>query len=156
MATIGATRIASNGCPVAKRVPRKEVGFRVPSKNIAAIDFGTTNCSLAYITESDSFEEGPKRLPLNTTYYRVPTAILFTPEGAVDSFGYDARQQHLNLDDEERLEYAYFEQIKMDLQHDEVSPGQLHYSLVSRKWSSFGNTVWLGADVQRWSILVIS
>lgn len=120
MASIGDTRITSNGCPVAKRVQRKDAGFRVPSGNIAAIDFGTTNCSLAYITVGDSFEEGPKRLPLNTTHYRVPTAILFTPEGEIDSFGYDARQQYLNLDDEDRLQYAYFEQIKMDLQHDEV------------------------------------
>ena len=28
---------------------------------------------------------------------------------------------YLYLDDVERLEYAYFEQIKMNLQHDEVS-----------------------------------
>ena len=121
MATIGATRKTSNGCEVAKPVPRREVGFRVPSGNIAAIDFGTTNCSLAYVTVGDSFEEGPKRLPLNTTFYRVPTAILFTSDGAIDSFGYDARQQYLNLDDDDRLDHAYFEQIKMDLQHDEVS-----------------------------------
>lgn len=121
MASIGAVRKTSNGCTVAERVPRKRSGFRIPSGNIAAIDFGTTNCSLAYITATDSVEEGPKRLPLNISFYRVPTAILFNPEGAVDSFGYDARQQYLNLDDHERMEYAYFEQIKMDLQHDEVN-----------------------------------
>ena len=107
-------------CEVAKRIPRKKSGFRVHSGNIAAIDFGTTNCSLAYITVGSLPEEGPVRLPLNETYYRVPTAILFKPDGSIDSFGYDARAQYLNLDDEERLEYAYFEQIKMTLQHDEV------------------------------------
>ena len=120
MAYIGDVRKTSNGCEVAKRVPRKKSGFRVQSGNIAAIDFGTTNCSVAYTTVGSGPEEGPRRLPLNTTYYRVPTAILFKPGGTIDSFGYDARAQYLNLDDEERLEYAYFEQIKMTLQHDEV------------------------------------
>ena len=120
MASIGDVRKTSNGCEVAKRVPRKKSGFRVQSGNIAAIDFGTTNCSVAYTTVGSGPEEGPRRLPLNTTYYRVPTAILFKPGGTIDSFGYDARAQYLNLDDEERLEYAYFEQIKMTLQHDEV------------------------------------
>lgn len=120
MASIGDVRKASNGCEVAKRVPRKESGFRVPSGNIAAIDFGTTNCSVAYTTVGSGPEEGPRRLPLNTTHYRVPTAILFKPDGTVDSFGYDARIQYLGLEEAERLEYAYFEEIKMNLQHDEV------------------------------------
>ncbi len=105
---------------MAERVPRTDAGFRVTSGNIAAIDFGTTNCSLAYITAGDGFEEGPKRLPLNTTYYRVPTAILFTPDGSIDSFGYEARTLYFNLEGDQLLTYAYFEQIKMDLQHDEV------------------------------------
>ena len=89
------------------------------SGNIAAIDFGTTNCSVAYTTIG-SRSEKPQILPLNTSHYRVPVAILFSTDGTIDSFGYDARKEYLNLDDEERLEYAYFEQIKMTLQHDEV------------------------------------
>ena len=120
MANIGDVRKTSNGCEVAKRVPRKESGFRVHSGNIAAIDFGTTNCSVAYITVGSGSEEGPRRLPLNTTYHRVPTAILFKPDGSIDSFGYDARAEYLNLANEDRLDYAYFEQIKMNLQHDKV------------------------------------
>ena len=122
MASIGDVRKSSNGCEVAKRVPRRESGFRIPSDNIAAIDFGTTNCSLAYTCTAvgSGPAAGPRRLPLNTTYYRVPTAILFKPDGTIDSFGYHARAQYLHLDDTERLEYAYFEQIKMNLQHDEV------------------------------------
>ena len=121
---VGDTRKTSNGCRVADRVPRRQARaqFRDPSDNIAAIDFGTTNCSLAYVTagHSATSEEGPVRLPLNTTFYRVPTAILFNPDGSVNSFGYDGRQEYMNLDDEERLKYTYFEQIKMTLQHDEV------------------------------------
>ena len=120
MASVGDQRKTSNGCVMAKRIPRKTSSFRVHSGNIAAIDFGTTNCSVAYTTFGSRPEEGPRRLPLNTTYYRVPTAILFKPDGSIDSFGYDARAEYLNLDDEERLQYAYFEHIKMNLQHDEV------------------------------------
>ena len=120
MATVGDVRKTSNGCQEARRVPRTESGFRVPSRNIAAIDFGTTNCSVAYTTVGSGPDEGPRRLPLNSTHCRVPTAILFKPDGTIDSFGYDARKEYLNLDDEDRLDYAYFEQIKMDLQHDEV------------------------------------
>ena len=119
MACIGDIRKPSNGCTVARRVPRTEYGFRVPSGNIAAIGLGT-NCSVAYTTVGMEPEEGPRRLPLNTTYYRVPTAILFKPDGSVDSFGHDARAEYFNLDDEERLEYSYFEGIKMLSQHDEV------------------------------------
>ena len=110
---------------MAKRVPRKESGFRIPSGNIAAIDLGTTNCSVAYTVGMEP-EEGLRRLVLNTTYYRVPTAILFKPDGSIDSFGYDARCEYLNLDDEERLEYAYFQQIKMILQHDQVFILNIH------------------------------
>ena len=116
----GAEQKTSNGCEVAKRVPRKKSSFRIPSGNIAAIHLGPTKCSVAYTTVGSGSEEGPRRLPLNTVYYCVPTAILFEPDGSIDSFGYDACVGYLNLDDDERLEYAYFEEITKYL-HDEVS-----------------------------------
>ena len=115
---IGSVRMASNGCQVAERVHRQTVGFRIPSKNIAAIDFGTTSCSVAYIIDG-SVEV--QRLVLNDTFYRVPTAILFDAKGKVSSFGIDAQQDYKNLDDEKRLQYVYFEHFKMKLQNDEVS-----------------------------------
>ena len=119
---VGDTRKTSNGCKIAYRVPRKQARFREPSDNIAAIDLGTANCSLAYVIagHSASSEEGPVRLSLNTTNYSVPTAILFNPDGSINSFGYNGQQEYMNLDDDECLQYAYFEQIKMNLQHDEV------------------------------------
>ena len=109
---------------VAKHVPRKKSGINTPSGklNIAAIDFGTINCSVAY-TIVGSRNEIPVILALNQTYYRVPTAILFKPDGSIDSFGYEARAEYLDLDDEERLEYTYFEQIKMSLQYNKVGLG---------------------------------
>ena len=96
-----------------------EAAPRRKSCNIAAIDFGTTNCSVAYTTVGSGSEK-PQILPLNNTHYRVPVAILFKTDGTIDSFGYDARKEYFNLDDKDRLDYAYFEQIKMNLQHDEV------------------------------------
>ena len=105
-------RKTSNGCEVAKRVAKKKSDFRVPSGNIAAIHF-LSNCSVAYTTVGMRPEEGLQRLPINTKY-DVPTTILFKPDGSIDSFGCDAREEYRNLESEERLEYAYFEEILHD------------------------------------------
>ncbi len=118
---IDEVRKTSNGCSVAQLIPRSETNFREPSKKVAAIDFGTTHCSVAYITESDSIERGPQRLLLNGSFPRVPTAVLFKPDGLLMSFGQGARTEYLNLDDDVRPDYIYFEQIKMKLQLDEVN-----------------------------------
>ena len=111
-----------NGTVRAKCVPRKTTRLREPSKNIAAIDFGTKNCSLAYVTESDKLEvtRGIPKLPLNGTHLRVPTVVLFNPQGQVEAFGHDARTLYANLEDSDREEYGYFEEIKMNLLHDQV------------------------------------
>ena len=112
-----------NGAFRAKRVPRKETRLQKPSRNIAAIDFGTKNCSLAYITENDRLEltQGVPKLPLNGTYLRVPTVILLNHDGQVEAFGHDARTLYGNLEDFEREYYFYFEEIKMNLRRDQVS-----------------------------------
>ncbi len=113
-----------NGTVRAKCVPRKTSRLREPSKNI---DFGTKNCSLAYVTESDKIEitRGIPKLPLNGTYLRVPTVVLFNPHGHVEAFGHDARTLYADLQDNEREEYVYFEEIKMNLLHDQVIRYQL-------------------------------
>ena len=115
-----ARRTTSNGCRMARRVPRKDARCRLTSSYIAAIDFGTTNCSVAYIHPGESRDQSPLMLPIDAAY-RVPTAILFDPNGVVKSFGSKARKTYRNLSDNQRLEWAYFEQIKMDLQHDQVN-----------------------------------
>ena len=117
---ISSTRTTSNGCSVAKRVSRTNVGWRQPSPNIAAIDFGTTNCSLAYILPGKMPAHGPNMLPFHGTVHRVPTAILFNKDGSVKAFGATARKKYRTLKGEQLLEHAYFEQIKMNLQQDEV------------------------------------
>lgn len=121
---IGDIRKTSNGCPVARRIPRRDAsGCRQPSRSIAAIDFGTTNCSVAYILPGEMPEKGPNMLSFESSLTRVPTAILFEA-GVVKAFGVTARESYRMLEDEVRPKCAYFDQIKMDLQHDEVSkPG---------------------------------
>lgn len=116
-----ATSKTSNGCPVARRVPRVDARCRQPSliQNVAAIDFGTTNCSLAYVIGCDS-DNVPDLLTFTGGFCRVPTAILFDKKGVVTAFGKTARERYRNLEDKERLQWAYFEQIKMELQRDEV------------------------------------
>lgn len=111
-----------NGTVRATSVPRKTSQLRKQSKNIAAIDFGTKNCSLAFITENDKLEitRGIPKLPLNGTYLRVPTVVLFNSSGQVEAFGHDARTLYSNLEDHEREEYVYFEEIKMNLHQDQV------------------------------------
>lgn len=106
---------ASNGCMIASRVSRKNAGYK-PLENIAAIDFGTTNCSLAYTIDKSDL----KLLALRSTLKRVPTAVLFDKDGNVEYFGEDAREEYGNLEDDERLKHAYFEHIKMNLQNDKV------------------------------------
>ena len=115
-------RRTANSCNVARRIPRGAAGYR-PPRNVAAIDFGTTNCSLAYIIAGRSESSAPKNpnlLSFNGVFYRVPTAVLFGKDGVVAHFGENAREVYCNQDEEEQLECAYFEQIKMNLQQDEV------------------------------------
>ena len=112
-----------NGVHRAKKMLRKDTGFRKSSGNIAAIDFGTKNCSLAYVTERDALElirGGLPKLPLNGTRLRVPTAVLLNADDKVEAFGTDARTMYRNMEDEEKRAAAFFEGIKMNLQRDQV------------------------------------
>ena len=108
--------------------------FRETTGNIAAIDFGTTFCSLAFKT---SVSSDMANLKLNEVYSRVPTAILLrqregsasmssggllhTPQYDVYKFGYAAQDEHKKMRKEERARSLYFERFKMELQKDAVS-----------------------------------
>lgn len=107
---------------------RRETG----NGNIAAIDFGTTYCSIAYTTEAG---DGINTIQLNNYHARVPTAILLKKrelvndpstglsigvQCSINSFGYEAQQKYQKLKTKERPDYIYFERMKMRLQHDKV------------------------------------
>lgn len=106
-----------------RKVPRSEAGFRRAFENVAAIDFGTTFCSLAYTLK------GAKeilKLPLDGPHTRVPNAILLKKESnTVSAFGYRAQQQFCQLRNQE--EYTYFERMKMILYRSKVSLFRLLY-----------------------------
>ena len=93
---------------------------------IAAIDFGTTFCSLAY-TLSD--EDTVNFIELDHMHHqqRVPTAILLrkygltadgTPQLEVKKFGFEAQHGISTLTEEELPHHVYFELVKMLLYSD--------------------------------------
>ena len=90
---------------------------------IAAVDFGTTFCSLAYsLSDADTV----KLVDLNPMKVRVPTALLLkhSPNGTLCTceFGFDAQTSVTTLVGEERKTHLYFELVKMLLHnHDTVS-----------------------------------
>ena len=92
-----------------------------PRQMIAAIDFGTTFVSLAYITSGD---DKVNTLTLGSTFKRVPNAILLkrVPRNkcVVEDFGSKAQSSYCKIRGSEQ-NYIYFERIKMLLERDEVS-----------------------------------
>ena len=100
--------------------------------NVAAIDFGTTHCSLAYSTAASADETSS--LKLGDYHARVPTAILLKRgkerlnsdgsvvgiECSIDSFGYVAQNKYQRLKRGDNAKFLYFERMKMRLQHEKV------------------------------------
>ena len=97
-----------------------------PSPNIAALDIGTTYCSLAIIIEGEEF---PYCIKLDGYRPRVLNAILLKKEQysnptsiccIVKEFGPRAQDVYTRLKPDTIHEYLLFERIKMNLQHDPV------------------------------------
>ena len=106
-----------------------------PTKYIAAIDFGTTFCALAFGTNSS--HSAIRNLKLNEVFLRVPTAILLRQRNGSDSivngglvhspqydvlhFGYHAQDEHKMMRKQDRAKSMYFKHFKMNLRKDGVS-----------------------------------
>jgi hypothetical protein len=104
-----------------KVVLKDKTRCRAAGDNIAAIDFGTSHCSLAYTTVG--YEDGVNTLRLNGTDERVMNAMLlkkYARECDVVEFGQNARKVYSKLRPDEKASHVYFEHIKMNLQRDEV------------------------------------
>ena len=86
--------------------------------NIAAIDFGTSSCSVAYWIKGD--ETGVRLLRLSADDVRVPTEVLIDANGKVKEFGKNARRKYAQLSKEKKKDHHFFHDIKMMLQHDKV------------------------------------
>ena len=124
--TMAAAGVPANRVDRARKIRRKDTTFRQTTGNIAAIDFGTKNCSLAYVTVNDPraldlLGGTLPKLPLNDTYSRVPTVVLLNAGGRTEQLGHFARSAYLNLDDREKKMVAYFDKLKMNLARDAVS-----------------------------------
>ena len=98
-----------NGVRKTFKVPRSEAGFRRASEYVAAIDFGSTYCSLAYTLRGS---KEILKLPLDGAHMRVPNTILIEKKSnEVVGFGYRAQYKFAQLRKTDR--YIYFERIKM-------------------------------------------
>ena len=109
--------------------------------NVAAIDFGTTYCSLAYITDGDP---DPTMMNFEYTYPRVPTSLLLKrndDDGTVEvkCFGYEARREYTRIRPKLQHQYIYFDRVKMSLKEEEDSEVLLYYSVVSTDDNIAGN-----------------
>ena len=113
----------------ATKIPREESGCSQSTNgNIAAIDFGTSSVSVAYISEGDRIEKGVNTLALeyssSSTVTRSPNAILLLKEGTeckIVAFGETAQKRFSTLKEGERPHHIYFERIKMLMKRDNVS-----------------------------------
>ena len=109
-----------NGVRKTRKVLRSETDFRRASGYVAAIDFGTTYCSLAYALQETT---EILKMPLDGHHMRVPNAILIEKESnKVVAFGYRAQAQFSQLRKKDRQKYIYFERMKMILYRSPVSP----------------------------------
>lgn len=110
-----------------RRVPKDSDLGRVSPNTIVTIDFGTTWCSVAYLTEVSKHDTVPSRMdPVlleldEQGHTRVPNCILFDQHGVRNAFGYQAREQYASKKKELRNNCAYFEKVKKNVQQEEVS-----------------------------------
>jgi len=88
-----------------------------------AIDFGTSNCAVAYSTKSnkediqvvDEWQDG------TLTRGKIPTAILFDEQQQFVAFGNDAWDKYRDLKlDGEADKYYFFQRFKMQLYDGKV------------------------------------
>ena len=94
---------------------------------VTTIDFGTTHCSVAYLLRPDLADISSELVDStvvkldNNGNRRVPSCILFKPNGDKTAFGYEAREQFAALKLELRSQHHYFEHVKGHLQREKVT-----------------------------------
>ena len=109
----------------ATKIAQTDSKFRVSEGNIAAIDFGTTSVSLAYVTRGNNLERGANTLQLDsdTKSTRVANAILLLDNGQsleVVGIGGTAQTSFMKMRKENYSKHIYFERIKMLMKRDQV------------------------------------
>ena len=127
----------------AKKIARIDPGFPVSKGNIAAIDFGTTSVSLAYVAERDNLEHGANTLQLDSGMMsvRVANAILLRDNGQsleVVEIGGAAQTSFMRMRQENYSKHIYFERIKMLMKRDQVII--ISISLLYVRWSTYSDS----------------
>ena len=109
-----------NGVRKTRKVLRSEADFRRASGYVAAIEFGTTYCSLAYALQGST---EILKMPLDGHHMRVPNAVLIEKKSnRVVAFGYRAQAKFSHLRKTDQNKYIFFERMKMILYRTPVSP----------------------------------
>ena len=109
-----------NGVRLATVKDRFDSPFSAATRNIAAIDFGTANCSIAYCTTDD---EEMTTLNLSTqqeNQLRIPTILLVNEDGRPIKFGALAIRHYERIDQTQKMKYHLFERIKLALGPNKV------------------------------------
>ena len=85
-----------------------------------AVDFGTTFSGLAFAIGPDSKDIfiQPQSGCQNR---KMPTALLLDKHGKLDSFGKPAMEKYFNLEEDEMVDWFYFDRFKMLLKDESVS-----------------------------------
>lgn len=78
---------------------------------VAAIDIGTTYSGYAFSTVNDFLQNPTKIDDVESQTFQ--TCVLYTPSRSFDSFGYDAEEKYINLEDHD--EWYFFTRFKMSL-----------------------------------------
>ena len=117
-----ATR-AENGVLLPDTEPRPPVST-LHGGHIAAIDFGTTSCSLAYCLKGDleNMKEKTKIIKLDGVNVRAPTAVLIDHKGKIIMFGRNAEDEWNSICENRKKKDKnfFFKQIKMTLLREKV------------------------------------
>ncbi|XP_011404398.1 PREDICTED: heat shock 70 kDa protein 12A-like, partial [Amphimedon queenslandica] len=107
----------------ASKIPRQNAGYRVTDGNIAAVDFGTTSVSIAFITKGDE-KVTTFTLDREDQSTRVPNAVLLKKEDngkmKVEAFGSIARKKFTSMRSSEHHTHVYFERIKMLMRREKA------------------------------------
>ena len=109
---------------IARRSHYSTTAAKMTTEVVVAIDFGTTYSGYAYAFTSSPDEIHLMRRPeggqFGTMTHKIPTILLLNEKGAFHSFGYEARETYLDLNEEEAQKWFYFEKFKMELHSRKV------------------------------------
>lgn len=121
-----------NGVSRAKTLNRsdlpKSVSYTQKSDNVIGLDFGTSTLAVSFVT-SGSKEPYKFRVCKSEVDHFSPTVLLIDENGKVD-IGSKALMRYTKLQ-HNVSKSTFFEQIKLELQHDKVNLLHIYVKLIT-------------------------